>query len=349
MSSPIHSALASYLATAETEGRSLSDHEASLIETLATVEDRPAVDTEAREALAQLQTKVTDALGQATTPAPAHAYASLVPSRDDLSLLVQAIRSRQPLSVTAAAAAYDTSKPLGEVLPNVARMSDLILNLGAVSAPIARNVEVPRIASGDAAPWTSGTKAEIVTELASIGSTVCAAWTEVTSTGFMDFVNLENLLGRLLARRVVLQENLAISGDLEAQGTTATDGADAVSTVTGALVEASKSGGTPNVLMISDDLAISVLSAAQAGYAGLDTYWRGSLFGVRFVIVPGMTAATAIAADCTALAVGRSDVMQLVDPYSSSKSNGVIIRTEVSVGTAVLDPTAVGICTTTAE
>lgn len=345
MSEQLPTVLASYLANAETEGRTLTDSEASLIETLASMPAAPAVDTEARAALAELQNRVN---AQPAAAQPVTAYASMLPSADDMNALVQAIRSKTPLSVTAAAVAYDTSRPLGEPLGDIARVSTLLRSLGAAQAPMARNVEVPRIASGDAAEWTSGTKAEIVTELASLSATVCAAWTEVTSTGFMDFANLENLLGRLLARRVVLKENLAIANDLESQGTAATAGADAIGTVVGAMVEASKSGGQPNVLMLADDLAVSVLSEAQAGYAGLDTYWRGSLFGVRFVVVPGMTASTAIAADATALAVGQSEVMQLVDPYSSSKSNGVIVRSEVSIATAVLDPTAVGVCTTAA-
>lgn len=67
------------------------------------------------------------------------------------------------------------------------------------------------VVAGDAAEWTTGQKAEIVTELASLSATVCAAWTEVTSTGFMDFAHLKNLLGRPLAQRVVLKENLAIA------------------------------------------------------------------------------------------------------------------------------------------
>jgi hypothetical protein len=339
----LHTVLASYLTAAETEGRSLTDAEARLIESLATLPTPSTVDTEAREAIAALRESVVTPL----SPAPAlPAYASLLPSREDMHAMVQAIRSKTPVSVTAAAAAYDTSMPLGAPLTDVSRLVDVLRGLGAAEAPMARNVEVPRIASGDAAVWTSGTKAEIVTELATIAATVCAAWTEVTTTGFMDIRNLDSLLGRLLARRVVLKENLAVADSLETQGTAATAGVDAVGTVIGALVEASKSGQQPSILMLSDDLAIDVLSAAQAGYAGLDTYWRGTLFGVRFAVVPGMTAATAIAADPTALAIGRSDVMQLVDPYSSSTSNGVIIRTEVSVAAAVLDPTAVGVCTT---
>ena len=345
MSDSLPTVLASYLTTAETDGRALTDSEAHLIETLATLPAAPMVDQEVRDAVAELRNTVQQQ--QPANAQPTSVYASLLPTRDDMTAMVQAIRSKTPLTVTAAAAAYNTSKPLGEPLRDAARVVDLLIGLGAAQAPMARNVEVPRIASGDAAVWTTGTKAEIVTELASISATVCAAWTEVTSTGFMDIMGLDNLLGRLLARRVVLKENLAVADSLETQGTAATAGADAVGTVVGALVEASKSGGQPSILMLSDDLAIDVLSAAQAGYAGLDTYWRGTLFGVRFVVVPGMTAATAVAADPTALAVGRSDVMQLVDPYSSSTTNGVIVRTEVSVAAAVLDPTAVGVCTTT--
>lgn len=64
--------------------------------------------------------------------------------------------------------------------------------------------------AGDADEWTTGQKAEIVPEL-SLSATMCAAWTEVTSTGFMDFAHLKNLLGRPLAQRVVLKENLVIA------------------------------------------------------------------------------------------------------------------------------------------
>ena len=348
MSESLNTVLASYLQAAESDGRPLSDPEAHLIETLATMPPAAVVDVEAREALASLQTRVAESLPAAHAPDTVHATSGLLPDTAGLNAMLQAVRSRQPFSVTAAAAHYDTHIMVGEPIREISRLVDFMRSVGAVNAGMARNLEVPVIASGDAAVWTTGSKAEIVTELATIPATVCAAWTEVTSTGFLDFQNLQTQLGRLLGRRVVLQENLAVASDLESQGTAAANGADAVATVTGALVQASESGGIPNLLLLASDLATDVLAAAQAGFAGLDTYWRGSLFGVRYVIVPGLTASTAIAADCSAIAIGRSDVLQLVDPYSASKTNGVILRTEVSVATAVLDPYAVGVCVTAA-
>jgi hypothetical protein len=95
---------------------------------------------------------------------------------------------------------------------------------------------------------------------------------------------------------------------------------------------------------MSSDIASDVTSSAQAGYVGLDDYWRGTLYGLPFPLVPGLTANRVIAADSNALVIGRTPFLQLVDPYSGSRTNDVVLRTETSIAVAALDPTAVGIC-----
>ena len=235
-------------------------------------------------------------------------------------------------------------RPVETVARSVIRLSDRLIGLGARIAPVARKLEVPVIASGDADIWTSGTKAEIVTELALVDAEVVATWTEVTAMNFIDLKALEMQLTMLLGRRVVAVENVAVGESMLGQGTTATAAATAVEAVVSAILTASASGAGPNVLIMSSDIASDVTSSAQAGYVGLDDYWRGTLYGLPFPLVPGLTANRVIAADSNALVIGRTPFLQLVDPYSGSRTNDVVLRTETSIAVAALDPTAVGIC-----
>ena len=72
------------------------------------------------------------------------------------------------------------------------------------------------------------------------------------------------------------------------------------------------------------------------------------MFGLPYLIVPGMTSADAIAVDARALTVSASPVMVLVDPYSASKTNGVIVRVETSAAVVVNDANATGASSITA-
>lgn len=330
-----------YLQAAEAEGRSISDPEANLIETLATLppETPAGVDVEARSAIATLRAEMQEQQPVVTASSP---LSSMLPNSEGMNGLLTAIKSRQPYSVQAAA--YSVQRPVDTVARSVIRLSDRLIGLGAGIAPVARKLEVPVIASGDAEIWTTGTKAEIVTELALVDAEVVAAWTEVTSMNFIDLNALEMQLTMLLGRRVVAVENVAVGESLLGQGTTATAAANAVEAVVSAILTASASGAGPNVLIMSSDIASAVMSSAQAGYVGLDDYWRGTLYGLPFHVVPGLTANRVIAADANALVIGRTPVLQLVDPYSGSKTNDVVLRTETSIAVAALDPTAVGIC-----
>lgn len=336
---PIKQTLQNHLQAADDDGRQISDGEAQLIEVLASMPlDTPAVDVEAREAIGALRSEVM--ASRAAEPASFRVNAELLPDHAGMVSLLEAIKTRQPFSVQAAS--YDVQRPVEVGARQVARLIDRLGANGSQVAPVARKLEVPRIASGDAEIWTEGDKAEIVTELALVEADVIAAWTEINSMNLIDINSLELQLSTLLGRRVVAQENVAVAESLLGQATVGTAGTTAVEAVVNAMLAVSASGAGANFLIMSTDIAAGVMASAQAGYAGLDTYWRGSLYGMPFAVVPGLTANTAIAADASALVIGRTPVLQLSDPYSGSKRNSVILRTETSVAIAVLDPTAVG-------
>ena len=331
--------LQSHLKAADDEGRMIGDGEAKLIEVLASMpSETAAVDSQAREAIGALRNEIEAT--RSAQPVPFRVNAELLPDAAGMQSLLDAIKARQPISVQAAS--YDVQRPVEVSARQVARLVDRLGQSGAQVGPVARKLEVPRIASGDAAVWTVGDKAEIVTELALIEADVIAAWTEIAAMNLLDITSLELQLSTLLGRRVVAQENVAVAESLLAQATVGTAGADAVEAVVNAILAVSASGAGASFLMLSTDIASGVMASAQAGYAGLDTYWRGSMYGLPFAVVPGLTANTAIAADASALVIGRTPVLQLSDPYSGSKRNSVILRTETSVAVAVLDPTAVG-------
>lgn len=60
-------------------------------------------------------------------------------------------------------------------------------------------------------------------------------------------------------------------------------------------------------------------------------------------MVSGIDADTAVAVDPRALAVAASPMMTLVDPYSGSVQNSVVIRQETSVAVVTSDVDAIGL------
>lgn len=320
--------LDAHLRAAEEQGRTLTAEEASLIDALVTTPQPPQVEA---------------TTAHIPTPGvPQEQSDGIVPSKADLQRLVAAAQERQPLSVRAAFAHYATHATGAPTQPTNLRLADFLVQRGAAQVGVARSIDVPRIASGDAGEWTTGNKAEIVTALSATPSKVFAAFTDIESMAYSDVSGLEVLIGALLGRRVMAKENAGLASQIAAGGSAGGNDADAVKAIVGAIVAAANGGTNPNVLLLSPAAAAGALSAAQIGM-GADQGWQTqTLFGLEYLIVPGLTGADAVAADARALAVARSEVMVLVDPYTAAKTNGVTLRVETSAAAVVLDANAVG-------
>ena len=320
--------LEQHLAAAEAEGRSLTDAEASLIESLS-ASKAPEVSPEPAYVPARLSAADDDARQRQET----------------LSRVLTAVQERQPL-ITAATVHYGTSRPAGvPSMPN-GRLVDLLKSRGAHNlGEQARTFQVPRIAAGGAAAvWTPGSdKAEVPTELASVTSDVVAAWTAVTSTGFMDVAGLALILEGMLAREVVKKENTVIAASIITQADSQTDSTDYQGVVGDAVTDAMLGGGTNLVLMLGANVAAGCLGSAVVGPFGRDGDYGGTIMGHPFVVVSGIDADTAVAVDPRALAVAASPMMTLIDPYSGSVQNSVVIRQETSVAVVTSDVEAIGL------
>jgi hypothetical protein len=322
----IKTVIDAHLRAAEAEGRTLTDSEVALIEQI--------VET-------PTETVEIDVVEASHRPIGRHIEAGdgITPSRTDRARLVEAISKRQAMTVEAAAARYQTHTSGVALLSNATRLADVLVQHGAARVGISRNIDVPRIASGDAAAWTTGNKAEIVTELGSIAAGLYAAFTEVETQFAGDMAGIDNILSTMLGRRVVGQENTGLGAMIESGAAAGTNNADALTAIANAIVKASDSGTNPNLLLLSPAAAAGSLSAAQAGPSADSRIWTSTLFGIDYVVVPGLTGVVAL--DAAAIAVASSPVLTLVDPYSSSKTNGVIVRVETMSAAIVVDSLAV--------
>ena len=327
----IDNTIRKHLEAAEADGRTLTDAEASLIENVT------AATFERHEPTPIVEPTRTADVGDGMTP-----------NRDQLERLVTAIETREPVTITAAAVSYDTHLTSGQRMVDAARVAQFLSDLGAVRVGSARKIDVPTIASGDAAAWTTGSKSEIVTELSSVASGVYAAFTEVTSLGVMDIPSLEGLLSTLLGRRVIAAENTGLAEQLATQATAGAGGTSGAEAIADAMVAAAAGGTNANALLLSSACATSALSEIKSGDSADSKLWSSRMFGLPYLIVPGMTSADAIAVDARALTVSASPVMVLVDPYSASKTNGVIVRVETSAAVVVNDANATGASSITA-
>lgn len=325
--------LAAHLAAAEAEGRAVTDAEAALIEAIAAEPERPRPGT---------YIDIAPALPRIEAADPSVARGA------ELTAALDAVQNRTPF-VSATVAHYATSQAVGVESPTSGRLVDWLRGRGAQGLPgQARTFQVPKIASGDAAVWKfPDPKAEITTELASIPSTVHAAYTQVTSTSALDVDGLEMIINGLLRRRVVAVENAAIAKGIADQGKAAT-AASAAEAITHAVIAASSIDARNVVAMLSPDVASTVTADGLVGWLGDTRNFQGMVMGVPFVIVNGLAAGTAVAVDTRAVALAYTPVMVLTDPYSGSTSNTVTIRVETSTAAVVTDPTAVGVSTVTA-
>ena len=316
-----------HLEAAESEGRSLTDHEAALIEAVASSVE-PVV---------------------ASTPyIPAPPVDAAAERRELLSAALEAVQSRSAFRATITASTpvhYSTTRVAGEPAPVGGRLVEQLRSMGAADlGSTARTFQVPRVKSGDAAEWIPGqAKSEIVTELGTVSSDVIAAFTAVTSTGFMDISSLDAILAGLLSRRVVVQENAAVAASILAQGPTPLDGLDDGHTVATAVTDAMLGGADALVLLLGGNVAATILGDGGVGPFGRDADYRSSLIGHPFIVVPGMNSDTVVAVDPRAVAVAFTPLQLLVDPYSGSTSNEVVIRVESSVAAVVTDSTGVGV------
>lgn len=326
--------LAAHLAAAEAEGRALTDGEAALIEAIASTPDperlHPAAYADVTPALPRVQ----------AAPAP-DTHGALVKMLDS-------IHSRTPF-VSATVAHYSTTQTLGVPSPVTGRLVDWLMGRGAQSlGGEARTFQVPKIKSGDAGKWDfPSVKPEIVTELASVPSTVHAAYTQVTSTSALDVPGLEMIINGMLRRRVVAVENTEIAKSIAAQVGKATTATTPEAAITDAVLAASTIGVGTVVAMLSPDVASAVMASGAVGWLGDTRVFQGMVVGVPFVVVNGLAAGTAVAVDTRAVALAFTPVMALTDPYSGSTSNVVTIRVETSTAAVVTDPTAVGVATVT--
>lgn len=314
-----------HLEAAEAEGRALTDHEAALIEAVASTPD-PSPET--------------------ITAAHIPAAAPEADTRTEtLTKILAAVQDRQPF-ITAATVHYGTARPAGVANAAGGRLVDFLKGRGAQDlGESARTFQVPRIKAGGAAGvWTPGqAKAEIESELAQISSDVIAAYTAVTSTGFLDIPNLAVILEGMLAREVVRKENATVATSLAGQSAGPLDSLDYQSTLADAVTEASLGGASSLVLMLGANVGAAVLGSAVVGPFGREGDYRGTLMGHPFVLVDGLDPDTVVAVDPRAIAVAASPMMTLVDPYSGSTSNAVIVRQETSVAVVAADPRAVGV------
>ncbi len=313
-----------HLEAAESEGRALSDHEAALIETT-TAADIP-------------QMPVTAAY------IPSRSSSEVDTKAETLTKILAAVQERQPF-ITAAAADYATSRSVGVATPASNRLVEFLKARDATNlGEQARTFQVPKIASGEAAKWTPGqAKAEIVTELGSVASEVIAAYTSITSTGFMDIPNLDVVVNGLLSREVVRQENAHIATSLAPQAFAPLDSLDYQTTVGDAVTEAMLGGAQSLVLILGANVGAAVLGSAFVGSFGRDSDYTRTLMGHPFVLVDGLDVDSCVAVDPRAVAVAASPLMTLVDPSSRSTTNSVIVRQESSVAVVAADPRGVGV------
>ena len=323
--------LNNYLAAAEAEGRTLSDAEAKLIETLASAPEVPAGYVEVPREMLDI-------------PAALPRVQASEPDRPgEITGMLDAIHNRTPF-VSATVADYKTSMTVGVDTPVTGRLLDWLYRRGALGlGGASRTYQVPKIASGDAAGWTfPSEKSEIVTELASIPSTVHAAYTSMTSTSALDIEGLEMIISGLLSRRVIAVENKASAEGIAAQGVQQ-DASDAADAISKAIIAASAIDVTSVVAMLAPDVAAKVTATGLVGALGDSDRFQNMVMGVPYAVVQGLTPGTAVAVDTRATAVSFTPVMTLVDPYSEAKSNVVTIRVETSTAVVVSDPTAVGV------
>ena len=318
--------LEQYLRTAEDEGRTLTDAEASLVESLAASVDQPP-HAEAGPPVAPAPTITAEA-----TPSLAAA-------------VLKAVEDRQSFRVDASAVYYDTVKVATNV-PTVSsnRLVSWLLRHGAtnVGAPQGRTVSFPRLVAGnDAAVWNPGDpKAELPSELASVPCDVYAAFTEIYETARLDIPSIDGYLDALITRRVIAAENAGIAASLTDQATvSAVTATSAVEAVAAAIAQVESASPSSLVLCITSDVWASIAGTGLVGQLGDGKYYEQTLMGVPFFIVPG--ALSIIAVDCRSLGVAAVGPFVYVGP-GDAKANEVIIRSETSAAAIVADPSAAG-------
>ncbi len=323
--------LEQYLRTAEDEGRTLTDAEAELVESLAASVDQP-VKAEAGPVVAPAPTITAEA-----TPSLAAA-------------VLKAVEDRQSFRVDASAVYYDTVKVASNI-PTVSsnRLAGWLLRHGAtnVGTPQGRTVSFPRLVAGnEAAVWNPGdVKAELPSELASVPCDLYAAYTEIYETARLDIPAIDGYLDALITRRVVAAENAGIATSLKSQATTSTVTATSgVEAIAAAIAQVESASPSSLVLLITSDVWAQVAGTGLVGQLGDGRYYEQTLMGVPYFIVPGSMSIVAV--DCRSLGVAAAGPFVYVGPGDATK-NEVIIRSETSAAAIVADPSAAGTITYT--
>jgi hypothetical protein len=318
-----------YLRTAEDEGRTLTDQEAGLVESLAAAAEQPQA-----------------------APSPVVAPAPPVQAAEQPSVsrrVLRAIEERQSLRIDAAAIAYETVKVAQMPAVSNNRLASWLLRHGAVDVgtPQGRTLQFPRLVAGnEAGAWTPGTaKAELPSELAEVPVVTFAGYTEIYETAKLDVPDVDGYLHSLITRRVIAAENEGLATSIKSQATTSTVVASsAVEAIAATIAQVESASPSSLVLLISADVWGATAGTGLVGQLGDGKYYEQHLMGVPYFVTPGVQSIVAL--DARAVGVTAAGPFILVAPQDATQ-NSVVIRSETSAAVVVSDPSAAGTITWT--
>jgi hypothetical protein len=163
----------------------------------------------------------------------------------------------------------------------------------------------------------------------------------------LDTDGLVPALGAVLTHQILMAYDADCAAQLAADHGLSAGGTDWPSAILGGIAAVAAGGGAPGVLALAAADYAAVVKSPGVGYAMSPTDGVPAMFGLRLVIMAGLTSGTGYVIDPGAvLAVENgSSPMAVVDPYSGLSTNEVRIAVEAFMAFVVTSPG--GVCEVT--